>query len=88
MTCVTLVHELEQSRLIYATAGKDSSTIKRFCHDIQTHQGKPEQIEVVCVDMSKAFIQGAAKHLPAAAIAFDRFHVIQMAYRAVDLVRR
>ena len=82
---ITLVHDLEQSRLIYATAGKDGSTIERFCQDIQTHQGKPEHIEVVCMDMSKAFIQGAAKHLPAAAIAFDRFHVIQMANRAVDL---
>ena len=40
------------------------------------------------MDMSKAFIQGAAKHLPGAAIAFDRFHVIQMANKAVDLLRR
>ena len=85
---ITLIHDLEQSRLIFATPGKDGTTIERFCSDIQTHQGKPEQIEVVCMDMSKAFIQGAAKHLPGAAIAFDRFHVIQMANRAVDLVRR
>ncbi|MBC7610158.1 MAG: ISL3 family transposase [Polaromonas sp.] len=85
---ITLIHDLEQSRLIYATAGKDGSTIERFGHDIQTHQGTPAQIEVVCMDMSKAFIQGAAKHLPGAAIAFDRFHVIQMANKALDLVRR
>lgn len=85
---ITLVHDLERSRLIYATPGKDGTTIERFCQDIQTHQGKPEHIEVVCMDMSKAFIQGAAKHLPGAAIAFDRFHVIQMANKAVDLVRR
>jgi transposase len=85
---ITLIHDLEQSRLIFATPGKDGTTIERFCLDIQTHQGRPEQIEVVCMDMSKAFIQGAAKHLPKAAIAFDRFHVIQMANRAVDLVRR
>jgi transposase len=85
---ITLIHDLEQSRLIFATPGKDGTTLERFCLDIQTHQGRPEQIEVVCMDMSKAFIQGAAKHLPQAAIAFDRFHVIQMANRAVDLVRR
>ena len=85
---ITLVHDLGRSRLIYATPGKDGTTIERFCKDIQTHQGKPEQIEVVCMDMSKAFIQGAAKHLPGAAIAFDRFHVVQMANKAVDLVRR
>jgi transposase len=85
---ITLVHDLQQSRLIYATEGKDGSTLERFCQDLCAHQGQPERIEVVCMDMSKAFIQGAAKHLPGAAIAFDRFHVIQMANKAVDLVRR
>jgi transposase len=85
---ITLVHDLKESRLIYATPGKDSTTIQRFCEDLKAHQGKPEQIEVVCMDMSKAFIQGAAKYLPDAAVAFDRFHVIQMANKAVDTVRR
>jgi len=40
---ITLIHDLEQSRLIYATAGKDGTTIERFCQDLQTHQGKPKQ---------------------------------------------
>ena len=85
---ITLVHDLGESRLIYATPGKDATTVQRFCEDLKTHQGAPEQIQVVCMDMSKAFIQGTAKHLPDAAIAFDRFHVIQMANKAVDAVRR
>ena len=38
---ITLVHDLSRSRLIYATAGKDSSTIERFCQDLKTHQGTP-----------------------------------------------
>ena len=85
---ITLVHDLEQARLIYATPGKDASTLERFVGDFKTHKGKPEAIEVVCMDMSKAFIAGAAEHLPAAAVAFDGFHVVQLANRAVDAVRR
>jgi transposase len=85
---ITLVHDLDQSKLIYATPGKDASTLQGFCQDFKSHEGQVQQIEVVCMDMSKAFIQGAATHLPDAAIAFDRFHVIQMANRAVDAVRR
>jgi transposase len=85
---ITLVHDLEQSRLIFATPGKDASTLERFCQDLKAHQGDAKKIAIVCMDMSKAFIQGAAKHLPQAAIAFDRFHVIQMANKAVDAVRR
>jgi len=85
---ITLVHDLSQGKLIYATPGKDASTVQRFAEDFTTHQGKPEAIEVVCMDMSKAFIAGAAKHLPTAAIAFDGFHVVQLANKAVDAVRR
>ena len=85
---LTLVHDLPQARLIYATPGKDASTLQRFCEDLKTHQGKPEAIQVVCMDMSKAFIAGAARHLPGAAVAFDGFHVVQLANKAVDAVRR
>ena len=85
---ITLVHDLERARLIYATPGKDASTVQRFTEDFKSHQGRPEAIQVVCMDMSKAFIAGAGQHLPQAAIAFDGFHVVQMANRAVDAVRR
>jgi transposase len=85
---ITLVHDLKQARLIYATPGKDASTVERFVGDFKTHKGKPEAIEVVCMDMSRAFIAGAAEHLPAAAVAFDGFHVVQLANRALDAVRR
>jgi len=85
---ITLVHDLPERKLIYATPGKDASTVQRFTEDFKAHQGKPESIEVVCIDMSKAFIAGAAKHLPNAAVAFDGFHVVQLANKAVDAVRR
>ena len=85
---ITLVHDLQQARLIYATPGKDASTVHRFTQDLKSHQGTAEAIKVVCMDMSKAFIAGAGQHLPQAAIAFDGFHVVQLANRAVDAVRR
>ncbi|BDT69849.1 ISL3 family transposase ISIde1 [Comamonadaceae bacterium OS-1] len=85
---ITLVHDLSKGQLIYATPGKDASTVQRFTEDFKTHQGKLEAIKVVCMDMSKAFIAGAAKYLPAAAVAFDGFHVVQLANKAVDAVRR
>lgn len=85
---ITLVHDLGQPRLIYATPGKDASTVQRFTQDFEVHQGQPQAIEVVCMDMSKAFIAGAAQHLPTAAIAFDGFHVVQLANAALDSVRR
>lgn len=85
---ITLVHDLQRARLIYATPGKNAGTLERFVGDFKTHKGKPEAIEVVCMDMSKAFIAGAAEHLPGAAVAFDGFHVVQLANQALDAVRR
>ena len=38
--------------------------------------------------MSPAYISGMAKHLPGAKVAFDKFHVVQLANRAMEAVRR
>ena len=38
--------------------------------------------------MSKSYIAGVGRHLPEAAITFDRFHVIQLANAALEEVRR
>lgn len=85
---ITLVHDLAKGKLVYATPGKDASTVQGFAQDLPTHQGKPDSIEVVCIDMSKAYITGVTKYLPTAAIAFDGFHVVQLANKAVEAVRR
>lgn len=38
--------------------------------------------------MSKSYIAGVGRHLPEAAIIFDRLHVIQLAKAALEEVRR
>lgn len=40
------------------------------------------------MDMLRAFIAGAAQDIPAAAVAFDGFQVVQLANKAVDAVHR
>ena len=40
------------------------------------------------MDMSPAFISGAAVHLPEASITFDKFHVVKALNTALDEVRR
>ena len=55
---VTIVVDLEKSKTIFATEGKDSTTIARFKDDLTEHGGTPESIEDVSCDMSQAFIKG------------------------------
>ncbi|MFL5283037.1 MAG: transposase, partial [Rhodopila sp.] len=52
------------------------------------HGGDPAQVAEVCIDMSPAFIAGTAKHLPQAALTFDKFHTVKIVNEAVDAVRR
>ncbi len=46
------------------------------------------QIRAVSIDMSGGYEKAIREHCPQAEIAFDPFHVIRLAQRAVDQVRR
>ena len=85
---VSLFVDLDQFRVLFATPGKDSSTIAAFAEDFQAHNGDPDKVRDVCCDLSPAFIKGVETHLANADITFDRFHVMKIIGDAVDRVRR
>ena len=59
-----------------------------FVEDLEAHGGDATRITAACIDMSRACIAGVGKHLPEAAITFDRFHVVKLANEALEEVRR
>jgi transposase len=85
---VSLFVDLEKSKVLFATEGKDASTVERFKHDLIDHGGDPSAIEEICCDMSPAFISGVEKQFPEAHLTFDKFHVTKILNDAVDQVRR
>ena len=85
---VTIVVDLKESKTIFATEGKDNTTIGLFKDDLVKHGGEPEAIVDVSCDMSPAFIKGIEENLPNAQITFDKFHIIKTLNTAVDEVRR
>ena len=85
---MTLFVDMEERKVLFATPGKDSATVAAFAEDLKAHQGDPEAIEEVSIDMSPAFIKGVAANLPNASITYDKFHVIKLINEAVDQVRR
>ena len=85
---ITVVHDLDLKRLLYACEGRDHQTVLGFADDLKAHGGDPAQIKHVCQDMSAAYAKGVAQALPEAQISYDRFHVIAMANEAMDGVRR
>ena len=85
---ITVVHDLHAKRLLFAAEGRDHQTVVDFAADLKAHGGDPAEVRHVCMDMSAAYAKGATLALPAAAISYDRFHVIAMAIQAMDDVRR
>ena len=85
---VSVFVDLDTSKVIFATEGKDSSTLGRFKTFLEEHGGRGENIERMCCDMSQAFIKGAREHFPGAKLTFDKFHVMKAVNDAVDSVRR
>ena len=85
---VSLFVDLDETRVLFATDGKDASTVDRFKQDLIEHGGDPSAIEEMCCDMSPAFISGVEKQFPEANITFDKFHVLKIINEAVDQVRR
>ena len=85
---ISVFHDMEERRLLFACGGRDQSAVEHFVDDLRDHGAEPQAIEAVCIDMSKAYIAGVQRHIPEAAITFDGFHIVQLANRAVDEVRR
>jgi transposase len=85
---ISLFVDTEVPRILFATEGKDASTVKRFKDDLVEHGGDPKNIEQMCSDMSPAFIKGVKKQFPETELTFDKFHIMKVVNNAVDEVRR
>ena len=85
---LTLLYDLDQSTVEAISDGRDTdSGIACFS---QLSAPQIAAVEAVAMDMSAAYVQAAKQVIPLAAdkIVHDRFHVMQLATKAVDQVRR
>lgn len=85
---VSFFVDMDRSKLLFGTPGKDAATVEAFARDLKAHGGDPAQIREVSLDMSHALIQGAREHLPNAQITFDKFHAVKLVNDALEEVRR
>ena len=76
------------ARLLFFTPGKGKETFEKFSQELDKREIKREKISEIAMDMSKSFRAGAAQEFPEAKICFDRYHVMQLAGKACDKVRK
>lgn len=84
---LTTFVDLDAGRAMFCCEGCDASTVAAFAADLGAHGGDADAVRTVTCDLSPAFAAGVAGHLPNAKRVADRFHVMQIANRQLDLVR-
>jgi len=85
---VTNVLDCDGTGLLLMVEGRSSEALGCFAQALREHGGDPAQIQAIAMDMSPAYLKGAAEHFPQAQIIFDKFHVMLLAGQALESVRR
>jgi transposase len=85
---LTIVADLEQSRVLYLADDRKQESLDGFWPTLTPAQR--EGIRAVAMDMWPPYVQSTRAHLPGAEgkIVFDKFHVVKHLHEAVDKVRR
>ena len=83
---LTLVADHIRGQIVWGTEGNNQAAADRFFKQIG--KSRSHAIEVISLDMGPGYAQSAREHAPQAIIAIDPFHVVALANRALDDVRR
>lgn len=83
---LTVVTDAATGRVVWVGENKSAETLGRFFDELGPERRK--QLQVVCMDMSKAYRRAVQDWVPHAKIVYDRFHVVKLLLDAVDEVRR
>jgi transposase len=85
---VTNFADAQTRELLFMVEGHGAEAIGAFAKELERHNARAEQIELLSMDMKPAFIAAAATFFPKAEVVFDHFHIMQMAGKALDEVRK
>ena len=85
---LTVVADLEQSRVLYLAEDRKQESLDGFWATLTPEQR--DGIEAIAMDLWEPYIQSTRAHLEDAdsKIVFDKFHVAKHLHDAVDYVRR
>jgi len=85
---LSMIYDLEKSTVEAISEGNDTAAgIACFS---KLSKGQIESVKAIAMDMSAAYVKAAKQVIPLAEekIVHDRFHVMQLASKAVDKVRK
>jgi len=82
---LTSVVDHGSGAIVWCSPGRNSETLRAFFDLLGERK---DSIRAVSIDMSGGYEKAIRQAIPQAQVAFDPFHVVRLAQRAVDQVRR
>src|SRR3954466_9340362 len=82
---LTTVADHATGAIVWCSPGRNSATLQAFFDELGDRKAT---IEAVSIDMSGEYQRAIRAAVPDAEICFDPFHVVRLAARATDQVRR
>lgn len=83
---LTVVVNHDTGKVVWAAEGKSAETLASFFRQLGAE--RLAAIEIVSLDLSAAYQKALREALPQAQLVFDKFHVAQLAQKALDEIRR
>jgi transposase len=85
---ITLVSNHHTNKVVWAAPGRDTATLDGFFDELGPERSA--RITAVSMDMSAGYAKSVRKggHATKAVICYDPFHVVALATKALDVVRR
>jgi transposase len=82
---LTSVVDHRTGAIVWCAAGRNAATLQAFFDELGDRKSS---IRAVSIDMSGGYEKAIRDNAPQAEVCFDPFHVVRLAQRAVDQVRR
>ena len=82
---LTSVVDHEAGTIVWCAQGRNATTLQAFFDELGDRK---HTIRAVSIDMSGGYEKAIRTSIPQAEICFDPFHIVRLAQRAVDQVRR
>lgn len=82
---LTVVMDLDSGRVVFVGNSRSGKALTPFWKRLKSSRAK---IAAVATDMSPAYIDAVTKHLPQAALVFDRFHIMKLFNDKLSDLRR
>jgi transposase len=82
---LTSVVDHQAGAIVWCAPGRNAATLQAFFDELGERR---HTIKAVSIDMSGGYEKAIRDSIPQAEIAFDPFHFVRLAQRAVDQVRR